>query len=607
MPEGTPGLAPYFRKALKDVERGLAVRGVKYERLVPPYEGLLSSCRRFGAIWVLDLLIVSHQVEVLLCVDEIFPFSKPDVFLRDVSLFLKIPHVEKTGRLCIIPAHGTSDPDNPVSVVNTLLDDAIELVADGLSGKNRTDFLDEFLSYWPASVNNREVVMTLVEPAPPSRAIVFWRDRNRLLFCDNENLARIWLQRAFPGEIVAGRFGKTVLIWQDKPPTPEQYPETNSDIAKLASESKPSVLQMLIEGVRDCGARDVPVLLCFGTDSGPGFVAVDLTTPHETNFKAKSRSLKIHQGFRSIDKMPSDILGNRYLAKSAIILRKEYVQRVDPEWILNRGGDGLGDLFDKHVCVIGCGSIGAVMAWELAQAGVGQLTLIDPDCYSWDNTARHILDGYSVGKNKAEAVGIHIMRQMPQINIEAKKLSWEDVWRDNEGLFQKADLIISATGVWESELGLNVLKKTGVLLPPLLFVWSEVHALAGHSLLVMSTGGCLACGMEATGTFRKRALDWDTNTHVRRVPACGGFFHPYGAINASAIRRMGTEHAIEVLLGGSFRSNIRSWVSSKSAIEQKKGLLRTEFCNLFGGNVCGDQVLKADWPADANCFLCKEK
>lgn len=609
MPEGISGLGGYFRKAVRDVEKGLAAYGVKYVRIADPETELPPFMQRFGAAWAVEPLVNGCVLNMWLCVHETFPFSPPSIFLHDASLFLKIPHVEKTGRLCLIPSHGTLSPDNPAGVVQTMLVDAIQLISDGLSGRNQGDFVDEFESYWEATAKGEGMIISLVEPSSPSREIFFWQGMNLLMFSEDEDMAQLWLKRVFREDTVKnGKTGHTVLIWRDEALAPAQYPETNFDVRQLANESTPSVLKELIHGVRDCNARNVPVLLCFGTKNGPGMAALDLTTPQEPTTRGKPRPAKVGHGFRSIEKTPSAILESRYLSRSGRVIRKKSVQRVDPEWILNRGGEGFGALFDKHVCVIGCGAIGASMAWQLAQAGVGQLTLVDHDIYSWDNAARHILTGVSIGVNKAEAVAAHIMRQMPQVDVEAHKLRWEDVWREDAESLQVADLIISSTGSWESELALNILKKTGALAPPLLFVWTEAYALAGHSLLVTSRGGCLACEMGATGIFYKRALDWGAEgDKMKRVPACGGFFQPYGIINISAVRRMGAEHAIHVLLGNGTESSIWSWVASKNAISERQGVLRAEFRDFYDVAICGDQVLKANWPVSGRCRLCSEK
>ena len=577
---------------------------MKYERLADPDQVLRNVQRKFAATWRTVISADDWSQDVWLCVDARFPFSKPDVFACDPSLCLRIPHVEKTGRLCVIPSHGTFDPTDPGGVTAAVLNDARQLMVDGFSGHNHGDFLDEFESYWSASVEDAVSAVALVDHRGPSREICCWRRGDYILFAEDEDVAETWLHRVLEEEqLKKGRMRRTVLLWRDEALMPDQYPETNSDVARLFAAEAPGVLQGLFNGIRDGGAGSVSVLLCCDTKNGPGLAAVDLTAPMEPTGKGKTRRAKLSRGFRSVEKMPLQLLGQRYMAGMAKVVRRG-VNRVDPQWILSRGGDGLGELFDKHVCVVGCGSIGAAMAWQLAQAGVGQLTVIDHDIYSWDNAARHILPGREVGSNKAQAVATHIMKQMPQVDVEACETRWEDALDRDEGTLQIADLIISCTGVWEGELALNVLKRSGILQMPVLFVWAEAHALAGHSLLVGDTGGCLACGMGPTGVFARRALDLPEEQTMVRAPACGGFFQPYGIVNISAVRRMATEHAVHSLLQDTPRSSLRSWVASEDALAGRNGEIRAEFCDFFGESACADRVLRSEWPADGNCHLC---
>lgn len=62
------------------------------------------------------------------------------------------------------------------------------------------------------------------------------------------------------------------------------------------------------------------------------------------------------------------------------------------------------DLSDVHVVVVGCGSVGSFMAWGLASAGVGHLTLIDREDVARDNLVRHVCNSRDVGDDKARAV-----------------------------------------------------------------------------------------------------------------------------------------------------------------------------------------------------------
>jgi len=198
------------------------------------------------------------------------------------------------------------------------------------------------------------------------------------------------------------------------------------------------------------------------------------------------------------------------------------------------------------------------------------------------------------------------MKQMPQVDVDVCETRWEDAWDKEDGTLKTVDLLISCTGIWESELALNVLKRKCALKTPILFAWAEAHALAGHSLLVGDTGGCLACGMGRTGVFARRALNLPEEQAMVRAPACGGFFQPYGVVNISAIRRMATEHAVHSLLGKTPRSSLRSWVASNDALAGKNAQLRPEFCAFFHETECVDRVLGAEWPVDGNCQLCEK-
>src|SRR2546430_15988729 len=68
----------------------------------------------------------------------------------------------------------------------------------------------------------------------------------------------------------------------------------------------------------------------------------------------------------------------------------------------------------KNVCIVGCGSIGSALADMLVRSGVEYFTLVDPDEFSEENLARHLLKLTDIGENKAEALARHL----GDINIE---------------------------------------------------------------------------------------------------------------------------------------------------------------------------------------------
>ncbi|MCL4402226.1 MAG: ThiF family adenylyltransferase, partial [Acidobacteria bacterium] len=49
-----------------------------------------------------------------------------------------------------------------------------------------------------------------------------------------------------------------------------------------------------------------------------------------------------------------------------------------------------------RISIIGCGSFGSALADMLVRAGVGRLTLIDPEPLAAENLGRHMLTGKDV-------------------------------------------------------------------------------------------------------------------------------------------------------------------------------------------------------------------
>lgn len=73
----------------------------------------------------------------------------------------------------------------------------------------------------------------------------------------------------------------------------------------------------------------------------------------------------------------------------------------------------------KGAVIIGCGSVGSLVALELARAGVGRFFLIDMDILSYHNICRHQCGIQDVGKFKTTAVKERIL----QINPTAKVIT----------------------------------------------------------------------------------------------------------------------------------------------------------------------------------------
>ncbi|WGM46377.1 Molybdopterin-synthase adenylyltransferase [Brevundimonas sp. NIBR10] len=83
------------------------------------------------------------------------------------------------------------------------------------------------------------------------------------------------------------------------------------------------------------------------------------------------------------------------------------------------GGPGQQKLAAARVLIVGAGGVGGPAALYLAAAGVGTLTLVDPDTVALSNLQRQILfTGDDLGRPKVEAGAERLTALNPRVHIE---------------------------------------------------------------------------------------------------------------------------------------------------------------------------------------------
>lgn len=82
-------------------------------------------------------------------------------------------------------------------------------------------------------------------------------------------------------------------------------------------------------------------------------------------------------------------------------------------------------VFNKHVCILGCGAIGSKIASHLHRSGIFCIDLVDTDSFMPHNIVRHSLSSYKPGSfllNKAQAMKTYLSEmfyEMPHDGIKA--------------------------------------------------------------------------------------------------------------------------------------------------------------------------------------------
>lgn len=72
---------------------------------------------------------------------------------------------------------------------------------------------------------------------------------------------------------------------------------------------------------------------------------------------------------------------------------------------------------EKKVVILGCGSVGSLIAMELARSGVGNFLLVDADTLEYHNLCRHQCGIEDVGDLKVNALKYKLLNINPNVNV----------------------------------------------------------------------------------------------------------------------------------------------------------------------------------------------
>ncbi len=547
--------------------------------------------------WRTELHLSNVIYEIDIVVDRNFPFSAPRIALVDKSKFLSWPHVERDGCLCLLHAQASIKTSTSTELIQYLLKEAVNIATAGQAKTNYSDFVSEFHSYWSYVVDSRRpTVWSNLGQKSSNRFVVCWHGKNFTLVGEDEKQLQNWLRNYFhEKKDVSRTFQNALLLWLENPIFPEEYPKSNADFANLIKKENQETQDFFYKSL-PFEEIDTLVLFRFGTDTGVATGGVWLKKPTDNI---------LQRGFRN-GSTNKKIMSLRYLSNRRN-LSTVGVQRIDSEWIHTRGGKSEAKrLQDKTVALIGCGSIGSQVAQVLAHSGVGRFLLIDPDVLSWDNVARHALGGSYVGQNKAEAMANYLSVNFPHIEIvNAHKDQWGNCFQNDATEFSNCDIVVATTGDWQAESSLNYIHRTSVDFPPVIFGWTEAHACAGHAMIVHDLGGCLSCGMDSTGNFEFSVIDWQNKGTFEVIPACGGFYQPYGIIDLIPIVSMIADLVIKALLGKTCRSYISTWIGQENHYRDLGGTLTPYWADFFKNEqILKTEMIEQEWHINQDCNLC---
>lgn len=218
------------------------------------------------------------------------------------------------------------------------------------------------------------------------------------------------------------------------------------------------------------------------------------------------------------------------------------------------------DLFSRHqgilesskmlyhgVIISGCGSVGSLVALELARAGVGRFLLIDHDVLAYHNLSRHQCGVSDVGRFKVDAVRDRILDINPKAEVQEVRGTIHSL---PKSVFDRwcgpQSLVVGCADNREADLYAN--KISCLYAIPFLSIGLWERAFAGEVFWsVPGEGGCYHClfgdrdpGLSSRASVNRRFYTTEENLAAVQ-------FEPGISVDISFVTLVGIKLAIDLL------------------------------------------------------------
>lgn len=530
--------------------------------------------------WRLYGVIEEEPNDLLVAVNTMFPWSLPLVALPEPINGIGYPHVEYDGKFCLVPLTASFDLPVGIEHLEYLIGEANEVLRKGRIGSNDSDFYTEAQSYWRLiSANSSE--LWIIMPPPKTHAI--WSSLavgNNFVLAPERKAILSWAKSC---RRKVGDAQLALVLRLTYPLHPRDYPLTMHDLFRLADNI--GATEELRKVVSKWQAKQpLPVIVVFEHQGKTIVLGGALIPPGQVRMPG-SRSNGV-PGFR-FGKRGSARARIKSLSLVPARFPRLKVVPVYREYLETRtAGISAHLLNERHIIIVGCGALGGHLAIQLAQAGVGRLTLIDYDVFEWSNVGRHVLDGSYVGRNKAKAIAENICRRFPDIKVEGIPTNWEVHYSSGGKDFDDADLIVSVTGEVTGNCHLDALVEDGDI-PPIIFGWIEPFGVAAHAIFRHPYGGKLSTVLTNSGLLEEPVADLISAPPLPQEPSCGAFYQPYSSLSSLPSIALIGELVVDVLYDRIQTSTHRVWVGGAEAFYRNQLSIHPSWhtrLNVYGYN-----------------------
>lgn len=558
----------------------------------PGSEFASRSAVRFAGLtaeWVIDLDNPAWPVRsVSLRLPSNFPDHPCQLFV-DKGHFLKVPHIEEDGRVCLGIHAEPSDHSAPIAAICRALKRFQQELLEPAENADwcARQFHDERASYWTQFCSRQDKRGSRRPVANSTLADI--KDRSNhsegemvAYVFSNERIKKSRVQIASFSEsspqTLATRHswkggteihGKALFVPlpQGELWTPATWPSKFAELEALVARATAN---------RIC--------LTNWTMKVDGF---HVPRPEEHSQSRRKRRRfgnppMLHRPVVVFIGVGSTVFGYQLFAPEALDdgslwIEPVEVERIDADWALARDQQlaTLHGRRSQRILLLGTGSLGSPIAAAIARAGIGYLDIVDKEVFRAENVARHFLGMRSRGRWKVDELVAQLHADVPAVKIVGHR---NDVvtWCRNNCRPGQYDLIIECTA--ESTVRSFMAHRRIELFgdTPIIHAWLEPLCSAGHVVLTQTD---VPWPPEDPADFLVNASDLSANDTRISLPGCADGFHPYGVADVTLVAAFAAERVLAVVDDPCQESTVWSWVRS------------TGFFDLVGIDVCRRPII----------------
>ncbi len=458
------------------------------------------------------LVVEATQFPLIIGIPEDWEQNLFDFYISDTFDRPFLPHVETNNKICLFDLEGTIIDQDFFGLLGQCIHQVITLLADGLNGHNKIDLINEFSSYWNALPNSLH--SCCIAPFPSdSGKLSYVLQPNRMPRQKNPSCT-IYISEdyhAFSDWKISGpqRNGGYIRLHPKNflyPPDPRK----DLSLSFVNDLLRKVPIKQIREQFHHIGRDKLLVVLIRQpneTENILGFFAP------ESDFVEDNGFLQLRLGQNSI-------------------LYPLCLQQMDPPYLKQR--TAYTSNLNHRCLLIGCGSIGGYLASQLAQSGISDITLIDPDRLRAENIYRHYLGRCHIGEYKTDALSKQLHTDIPNLNVKSIADTIQNALEDCAIDFSQYSFIVSATGNHNVNRWINRQLISAHIQVPTFYVWNEPLDLGCHVAIINNDG---AASYENLFYHDSSSGDlYDLTAYcapgqkiTRQVSGCSNSFVPYAA------------------------------------------------------------------------------